>query len=127
MEGTVRLLTALIVVGLAAGTARAAERVDLELVLLADASGSIDKGEIRFQRQGYDAAITHPEVLAAISQGFSQRIAVTFVEWGSEGSQEVVVPWTVVDGTGDRPGVRAGAAGAASPGLRHERDRQRHR
>jgi hypothetical protein len=95
-----RLLAALVTVGLAAGTARAAERVDLELVLLADASGSIDEGEIRFQRHCYAAAITHPEVLAAISQGFSQRIAVTFVEWGSAGSQEVVVPWMIVDGTG---------------------------
>jgi len=33
--------------------ARAAEPGDLELVLLADASGSIDDGEIMFQRQGY--------------------------------------------------------------------------
>lgn len=93
-----RLLAAVIVAGLAAATARAAEQVDLELVLLADASGSIDEGEIRFQRQGYGAAITHPEVLAAIAQGYGQRIAVTFVEWGSAGSQEVVVPWTIIDG-----------------------------
>ena len=46
------------VVGVASCTA--AERVDLELVLLADASGSIDEAEIRFQRQGYASAITHP-------------------------------------------------------------------
>ena len=78
--------------------AAAAERVDLELVLLADASRSIDAAEIRFQRQGYAAAITHPEVLGAIAQGFEQRIAVTYVEWGEASSQEVVVPWTVVDG-----------------------------
>src|SRR5918994_1166250 len=76
----------------------AAERVDLELVLLADASGSIDDAEIHFQRQGYAAAITHPKVLAAIAQGFEQRIAVNYVEWGDASSQEVVVPWTVVDG-----------------------------
>ncbi len=38
--------------------ARAAERVDLELVLLADASRSIDDGEIRHQRRGYAAALT---------------------------------------------------------------------
>ena len=74
------------------------ERVDLELVLLADASGSIDDGEIRFQRRGYAAAMTHPGVLAAISQGYEQRIAVTYVEWGDETSQEVVVPWTIIDG-----------------------------
>jgi Protein of unknown function (DUF1194) len=83
--------------GLDAGTA-AAQSVDLELVLLADSSGSIDNDEIRFQRQGYAAAITHPEVLRAIEQGFDQRIAVTYVEWGMTGSQDVVVPWTIVDG-----------------------------
>jgi hypothetical protein len=76
----------------------AGQTVDLELVLLADASRSIDNAEIRFQRQGYASAITHPEVLGAIAQGFEQRIAVTYVEWGDASSQEVVVPWTVVDG-----------------------------
>jgi Protein of unknown function (DUF1194) len=82
----------------AGGHAGAAERVDLELVLLADASGSIDDAEIRFQRQGYAAAITHPEVLGAIAQGYDQRIAVTYVEWGTVNSQAVVVPWTIIDG-----------------------------
>ena len=76
----------------------AAERVDLELVLLADASRSIDDTEIRFQRRNYAAAITHPQILAAIAHGYRQRIAVTYVEWGDENSQEVVVPWTIVDG-----------------------------
>jgi hypothetical protein len=79
------------------GGARA-ESVDLELVLLADASGSIDDAEIHFQRQGYASAITHPAVLDAIAQGYDQRIAVTYVEWGGVTSQEVVVPWTIVDG-----------------------------
>jgi len=78
----------------------AAEKVDLELVLLADASGSIDDAEIRFQRQGYATAITDPTVLAAIAGGFDQRIAVTYVEWGDMLSQEVVVPWTIIDGPG---------------------------
>jgi len=78
--------------------ARAAESVDLELVLLADASGSIDEAEIRFQRQGYAAAITHPEILSAIALGHDRRIAVTYVEWGRADSQDIVVPWTVIDG-----------------------------
>lgn len=91
------------------GTSVAAqERVDLELVLLADASQSIDDGEIRFQRQGYAAAITHPDVLAAISHGYEQRIAVTYVEWGDASSQEVVVPWTIING----PASAAAFAGA---------------
>ena len=79
------------------GSETAAQTVDLELVLLADASRSIDNAEIQFQRQGYASAITHPEVLGAIAQGFEQRIAVTYVEWGDASSQEVVVPWTVVE------------------------------
>ncbi len=76
----------------------AGEPIDLELVLLVDASRSIDDGELRFQREGYAVALTHPDVLDAISHGFLQRIAVVFVEWADETSQEVVVPWTVVDG-----------------------------
>jgi Protein of unknown function (DUF1194) len=85
-------------IGLQVGHAAAAEPVDLELVLLADASGSIDDAEIRFQRQGYASAITHPEILSAIAQGYEQRIAITYVEWGTTVSQEVVVPWTIIDG-----------------------------
>ena len=77
---------------------RAAERVDLELVLLADASGSIDDSEIFFQRQGYAEAITDPDILAAIGLGQDGKIAVTYVEWGNASSQEVVVPWTIIDG-----------------------------
>lgn len=94
-----QLIAALVlVVGMPGAHAMAADSVDLELVFLADASRSIDDAEIRFQREGYAAAITHPEVLDAIAQGFEQRIAVTYVEWGDASSQDIVVPWTVVDG-----------------------------
>jgi hypothetical protein len=68
-------------------------------VLAADASGSIDSGEIRLQREGYAAAITDPEILQAIrAGGYRGKIAVLYVEWGDETSQEIVVPWTIVDG-----------------------------
>jgi hypothetical protein len=73
-----------------------AQEVDLELVLLADASGSITQAEIDFQREGYAAAITHPDVLAAIRSNLTGTIAVTYVEWAA--NQVVVVDWTVVDG-----------------------------
>ena len=46
----------------------AAESVDLELVLLADASRSIDDGEILLQREGYAAAIIHPRCWARSSR-----------------------------------------------------------
>ena len=78
--------------------ARAQTDVDLELVLLADASGSIDSSELRFQRQGYATALVHPEVLRAIVGGARRRIAVTYVEWGNDQWQDVVVPWTIIDG-----------------------------
>lgn len=78
--------------------AAAQERVDLELVLLADATGSIDDDEIRLQRQGYADAMLDPQVLWAIDNGGADgRIAVTYVEWAAPGSQDVVVDWMVVE------------------------------
>lgn len=88
-----------------------AQDVELELVLLADASGSIDADEIRFQRQGYASAITDPRVLATISQTAYGRIAVTYVEWAAAGNEDVVVPWTIIDG----PESAAAFAGALLP------------
>src|SRR3546814_2528543 len=85
---------------------RGAEPVDLELVLLADATGSIDDREIFFQRQGYADAMTDPDILSAISLGPAGRIAVTYVAWGDEDSQEIVVPWTIIAG----PAAAAGFA-----------------
>lgn len=76
----------------------AQEQVDLELVLLADASGSIDDVEIALQRRGYAEALADPQVLQAIAQGGAQgRIAVAYVEWASAASQDVVVDWMVVE------------------------------
>jgi len=74
----------------------AAQDTDLELVLLADASGSIDAREIAFQRQGYAEAITDPEVLAAIAGTAYGSIAVTYVEWAF--TTAVVADWTRIDG-----------------------------
>lgn len=85
------------------------EPVDLELVLLADASGSIGNDEIRYQRQGYADALADPDTLDAIaSAGRYQKIAVTYIEWGQWDSQVTVVPWTVISGAQD-----AGAFNAA--------------
>jgi hypothetical protein len=75
-----------------------AEEVELELVLLADASGSIDMDETLFQRSGYAAAITDAEVLRAIAGTAYGRIAVTYVEWAAMDTHDVVVPWTIIDG-----------------------------
>jgi hypothetical protein len=94
------------------GKAQATD-VDLELVLLADASRSIDAAEIAFQRRGYAEAMASDEVLDAIGRGFLGRIAVTYVEWGSADSQDVVVPWTIVEG--ETSAAAFGAALLAAP------------
>ncbi len=72
------------------------EEMELELVLLADASGSITEAEIEFQRQGYADAITDPRVLSAIRNSAYGAIAVTYVEWAA--NTAVVIDWTRIDG-----------------------------
>jgi hypothetical protein len=81
---------------LLAAPASAQQAVDLELVLAADGSGSIDEEEFRLQRQGFAAAIVSPEVLDAIQSSALQRIAVALVEWGAPDSQHVIVDWVEV-------------------------------
>ncbi|MGR3497528.1 MAG: DUF1194 domain-containing protein [Limimaricola soesokkakensis] len=82
-----------------AGPAFAQERREtgLELVLLADASGSIDAEELAFQRQGYAMALTDPRVVAAIEDSTYGTIAVTYVEWAT--NTAVVADWTIIDGS----------------------------
>jgi hypothetical protein len=82
------------------GMARAAAQtqVDLELVIAVDVSLSMDLDEQRLQRDGYVAAFRDAEVHKAITSGPFGRIAVAYVEWAGHGTQQVVVPWTLVDG-----------------------------
>lgn len=72
--------------------------VDVEIVLAADGSGSIDDDELALQRRGYASAITHPDVLRTIAGGLHGRIAITYIEWGGPYSQHTIVDWTVIDG-----------------------------
>ena len=72
------------------------EIVDVELVLAADGSGSIDDDELAFQRRGYAEAITSPEVLNAIAGNGYGAIAIAYVEWGGPTSQHTIVDWMVV-------------------------------
>lgn len=81
-----------------AAAVAAAEEVDLELVLAADGSGSIDDDELRLQREGYASAVAHPRVQAAITSGMLGKIAIAYVEWGGPDSQHTIVDWTVIDG-----------------------------
>jgi hypothetical protein len=98
----IRLMIVCFAIGLfqldaAQNRALAQTEVALELVLLADATGSIDNAEIRFQREGYAQAITDPMVISAIRNTAHGNIAVTYVEWADAASQDVVVGWTIID------------------------------
>jgi hypothetical protein len=75
---------------------RAAEKVDLLLVLAADVSRSVDQPKFQLQREGYAAAITNGQVLEAIRSGRHGRIAVCFVEWAGVVSQKLVIDWTLI-------------------------------
>jgi len=116
--------TGRLAVGVAAGlvaltvSAAAQESVDLELVLAADISLSMDVRELRLQRAGYAAAITAPPVLEAIANGFDGRIAVTFVEWAGADDRHVTVPWQAI---GDRADAERFAAAIAAAPLRQAR------
>jgi Protein of unknown function (DUF1194) len=77
---------------------RAAEQVDLLLVLAMDVSRSMDQAKFLLQRQGYAAAISNPQVLNAIKSGAHQRIAVCFIDWSGPFEQKLVIDWSVIDG-----------------------------
>src|SRR2546423_6862447 len=86
-------LAALLLLG---APARAAEPVDLLLVLASDVSRSVDTRKFELQRQGYAAALSNPRVIDAIKSGPNARIAICFVEWSGATSQKLVIDWTIV-------------------------------
>jgi Protein of unknown function (DUF1194) len=93
----IRWFAALLAIGfLLQAPARAADKVDLLLVLAADVSRSVDAPKFQLQREGYAAAISDPRVVDAIRSGPHGKIAICFVEWSGIGAQKVVIDWTVV-------------------------------
>jgi hypothetical protein len=75
---------------------RAAEEVDLLLVLSSDVSRSVDAQKFKLQRDGYASAIVNPRVVQAIRSGSLGKIGVSFVEWSGVGAQRIVIDWTVI-------------------------------
>src|SRR5436190_14266526 len=78
------------------GAARAAEQVDLLLVLASDVSRSVDARRFQLQREGYAAALSNPRVVDAIRSGPHGQIAICFVEWSGASSLKLVIDWTIV-------------------------------
>jgi hypothetical protein len=90
------LLVASAALALWCGAARAADSVDLALILAVDVSRSIDDGEFKLQRDGYAAALVNPAVVRAITSGPQRAIALAYVEWSGDEQQRFIVDWTVI-------------------------------
>ena len=87
------LFTALLAL---APAANAAEGVDLVLVLVTDVSRSVDDAEFKLEKDGYAAAFTSKEVIAAIQGGTVGAIAVAYVEFASSFEVRTVLDWSVI-------------------------------
>jgi len=87
-----------VLVLLQVATVRAAEPVDLLLVLASDVSRSVDHPKFLLQREGYASAVSNPQVLEAIKSGAHGKIGLCFIEWSGYGAQKVVISWTAIDG-----------------------------
>ena len=81
--------------------------VDLEVILAADVSRSIDDGEFDLQRKGYAAALSDPHVLQAIRGRPGAAIGVCFIEWSGDEDQQVVVDWNEIRDEEDAGGMAA--------------------
>jgi hypothetical protein len=80
---------------------RAAESVDVALVLVSDVSRSIDDSEYMLEKQGYAFAFADPQVIAAIRGGTTGVIAVAYVEFAGSLEVKTVLDWSVIrDATG---------------------------
>jgi Protein of unknown function (DUF1194) len=101
MGRRLRLILGLVLavaLGLHAERAAADTEVDLALVLAVDISNSMDPEEQALQREGFVDAFRSPLVHDAIRSGAVGRIAVIYAEWAGTWTQNVLVPWTVIDG-----------------------------
>jgi len=98
--------------------AQAQEPVDIALVLAVDVSRSMSPRELTIQREGYAAALNHPDVVRAISQGAYGRIAVTMFEWAGENSIGEVFGWTLVETGADADQLSAIVRNSKPLGLR---------
>lgn len=76
---------------------------DLCLVLLLDASGSVDAGEWELQAKATADAISNPAIVEKIIHGQNGRIVVTAMEWSN--GTATILPWTPIASMGDAKSV----------------------
>ncbi len=78
------------------GLIRAAEPVDVALVLVTDVSRSIDDAEYDLEKKGYAAAFVDPRVLAGIKNGATGAIAVSYIEFAGSYEVRTMIDWTTI-------------------------------
>ena len=72
------------------------QQVDLKLVLATDVSGSISDEELQLEREGTAEAFLDPQVIKAIETGSLGRIAVSMIDFSSQGIGKVVIDWQII-------------------------------
>lgn len=90
------LLVAMLHVQLVPAHAQARQAVGLELVLLVDASASVDDSEFRLQTDGLASAFSSDAVLSAIRSLADRGIAVCVIQWANQANQRKSIDWTLL-------------------------------
>lgn len=81
----------------AAAQQQAGRKVDLELCLAVDGSGSIQEDEFAFQRLAYAQAVSNSQVVGIMTGGYEGSIAIALMEWGGPDSMHPIVDWTLIE------------------------------
>lgn len=86
---------------IAQSDAQELQKVDLELVLAGDISGSVPSNVARSQKSDFADAFREPDLQNALASGPYGAVAVTYFVWSGANDQHVVVPWTILRNTED--------------------------
>lgn len=105
--GSISRMTGILAASLFWGVSAHAANVDVAIVFAVDFSSSIDPKIADMQREGHAAALTSPEIIAAISRNYVGCIGVAYFEWSSPGHARVVLPWTSICGLEDAEAAAA--------------------
>ena len=108
----------LLCLALAFATPARSVEVDVELALMVDVSRSMESWELELQRRGYAEAIASDQVIGAILNSFTGRIALTYVEWAGNGLQREIIPWTLIDSADAARTVAARLTAEFIPSMR---------
>jgi Protein of unknown function (DUF1194) len=90
-----------LLLGSLATLAAAPDAVDVLLILGIDVSRSVTDDEAQLQRDGYRAALTDKQVIAAITGGPVGAIGLAYFEWARFDMQQLILPWTRIAGATD--------------------------